>query len=465
MKRVLALILTFTLILSCISGALAENAPEGDSSPAAEVSSEGTETAEEVPAEEESTASGENPVESEDEGKKNPNSEMSENLKIVSALLNSEDFRHLLEIDDVKFLISDILAESVIWMLQNRPVTMKILAELGAAENDLKVINRLWDSETVIEHSVVDYLDEPDGQLLQEQANQLFGSSDFLQTVKDFTSLATSEDLQNLIQAFVDYDPEAESETETAEAAEAEAPERAGEEFSEADGTEAPENVDERAGEGTGEAADTEMPETTGERAGEGTGEAADTKAEENTGEAADTKTEENTVEATETEAPETTGGETGETAEAETEESAGETTEAENDPFLKELAERKGLNPKDERFIRVARLYKIILHSDWAQHSLPTLLKNELVWDFTVHLLSLVEEPKLQPAREELRQLSQDKDLLNYIISFFRSNVEPYLNLLMNDASEDTGTTEANIPEDSVSEESVPETSETEQP
>lgn len=438
MKRVLALILTFTLILSCISGALAENAPEGDSSPAAEVSAEGTETAEEVPAEEESIASGENPVESEDEGKKNPISEMSENLKIVSALLNSEDFRHLLEIDDVKFLISDILAESVIWMLQNRPVTMKILAELGAAENDLKVINRLWDSETVIEHSVVDYLDEPDGQLLQEQANQLFGSSDFLQTVKDFTSLATSEDLQNLIQAFVDYDPEAESETETAEAAEAEAPERAGEEFSEADGTEAPENVDERAGEGTGEAADT--------------------------------KAEENTVEATETEAPETTGGETGETAEAETEESAGETTEAENDPFLKELAEREGLNPKDERFIRVARLYKIILHSDWAQHSLPTLLKNELVWDFTVHLLSLVEEPKLQPAREELRQLSQDKDLLSYIISFIRSNVEPYLNLLMNDASEDTGTTEANIPEnsvpeDSVSEESVPETSETEQP
>ena len=463
MKRVLALILTFTLILSCLAGVLAETAPEGDSGAAAEVagesaeaSGEETETAAEVPAEEEGGASGK---ETEETGNTNPYAEPSENLRIIGALLNSEDFRHLLEIDDVKYLISDLLAESVIWMLQNRPVTMKILAELGAGENDLKIINRLWDSETVIERSVADYLAEPDGLLLQEEAIQVFGSSDFLQSVKDFSSLATSEDLQNLIQAFTGAEPEAEAGEESAETA-GEASEgtgeRAGEGISEPTGTESPESTGERAGEGISEAAGTDAPENTVERAGEESEERAGEETGENPGEATGEETPESADEETTDETESLSGEGTGETAEAGSEEPTGKTTETENDPFLKDLAEHEGWDPEDERFLRVKRLYELILHSDWAQHSLPTLLKNKSVWHFSYHLLSLVDEPKLQPARQELIDLSQDKDLCGYIISFVRANVKPYLNLLTNNHPEDIGIAEA------PSENSVPEASET---
>ena len=71
---------------------------------------------------------------------------LSSSFRLVAQLLQNEDVRGLLQIQDVKDLMNEGAFKILLWMLQNRSVTMKILKELGVGKEDRKCIGKIWDS-------------------------------------------------------------------------------------------------------------------------------------------------------------------------------------------------------------------------------------------------------------------------------------------------------------------------------
>ena len=56
---------------------------------------------------------------------------LSENIRFLKDLAQNKEVRELLGMEEVKTVTSEIIWRVLIWLYQNRPVTMKILAELG----------------------------------------------------------------------------------------------------------------------------------------------------------------------------------------------------------------------------------------------------------------------------------------------------------------------------------------------
>ena len=126
---------------------------------------------------------------------------LQENLSLIISLLNSEEFRELIKLEDARLLLRDVGVETGLWLWENRPVTMQILAELGLGENELGLVGRIWDSAEIIVLCVQNYLENTeDGQRLKKEYEAVSQEGVFRQSVLDFFNLATSQDLQALLQ-------------------------------------------------------------------------------------------------------------------------------------------------------------------------------------------------------------------------------------------------------------------------
>ena len=71
---------------------------------------------------------------------------LAENILFLMEALQKEEIRSLLKMEDVQDILSEVVYRVLAWLVENRPVTMKILAELGVVESDLRCIEKLWDS-------------------------------------------------------------------------------------------------------------------------------------------------------------------------------------------------------------------------------------------------------------------------------------------------------------------------------
>ena len=118
-------------------------------------------------------------------------------------VVTSEEFRSLLEFDDVKEVINDVLAVTLSWLYENRPVTMKIFRELGVEDQELSIIDRLWDSMDRILSALDDYLTSEEGKALEASWTELQSDKSFKKFVTDFVSLVNKEDIQALIRTLI----------------------------------------------------------------------------------------------------------------------------------------------------------------------------------------------------------------------------------------------------------------------
>ena len=126
---------------------------------------------------------------------------LSENLRFLVDLTKNEEIRDLLRIEDVKNVASEIIWRSLVWMVQNRPVTMKILAELGVTESDRRCIEKIWDSADRVAAAFKKHAESEDGRRLQAEAEAVKNDPELQETWANFMTLATSEDLTKVLDA------------------------------------------------------------------------------------------------------------------------------------------------------------------------------------------------------------------------------------------------------------------------
>lgn len=126
---------------------------------------------------------------------------LAENFRFLADLLKNEEIRSLLKMEDVNTIFTEVVWKVLVWMYENRPVTMKILTELGVDERGQRCIAVIWDSADRIAHEVDVFKASEEGRQLQEESNALLADPDFQKTLIGILNLAKSEDLSNLLKA------------------------------------------------------------------------------------------------------------------------------------------------------------------------------------------------------------------------------------------------------------------------
>jgi len=134
---------------------------------------------------------------------------LAENLLYLREMLENEDVQSLFRIQDVKDLASEVIWKTGVWLYQNRPVTMKILAELGVGEQDLRCIDKLWDSAERVSDGARAYNESEDGQKLQAELTALKEDPEIQKAVEDFIELSTSDDIFGIVEKIRDVVQEA----------------------------------------------------------------------------------------------------------------------------------------------------------------------------------------------------------------------------------------------------------------
>ena len=128
---------------------------------------------------------------------------LAENILLLKKLTENEDVAALLKNEEVSTLASEITLRVLRWMVQNRPVTMKILAELGFGEEDLHCVEKIWDSADRVRAAYAAYQESEDGKQLQAEWEAVENDPEIRQSVADFQELFNSEDLQGILKALM----------------------------------------------------------------------------------------------------------------------------------------------------------------------------------------------------------------------------------------------------------------------
>ena len=124
-----------------------------------------------------------------------------DHLLQIAELMNREEVRNLLSIDDVKSIVNDVLVKVLHWMIDNRPVTMKIFTELGIGEKDRECIAKLWDSAERIEKASQAYQTSEEGKQLHEEFAALMEDPDILDSLGFLQTLFSRENVDLVMQA------------------------------------------------------------------------------------------------------------------------------------------------------------------------------------------------------------------------------------------------------------------------
>jgi len=171
-KRWLAAILAGMLLFSCAAASAEENGRDTVDIQESLVSREGEETR-----------------------------TLGDHILELAALMQKEEVRNLLKIEDVSTITSEVISKILAWMWNNRPVTMKILAEFGVRESDLRSVEKLWDSAERLSAAFRDHESSEHGKQLSADVDALMEDPDFIRSVNDLRMLLSSEDLAGIVGA------------------------------------------------------------------------------------------------------------------------------------------------------------------------------------------------------------------------------------------------------------------------
>ena len=124
---------------------------------------------------------------------------LEDHLLLMWNLMQEKEVRNLLQIEDVQVITSEVLAKVLIWMIRNRPVTMKILTEFGVAEEDRRCIGTIWDSAERIQAAINQYLETEDGKSLADEFTVLKDDPEFREALEQFMAMLSSDEVRSLI--------------------------------------------------------------------------------------------------------------------------------------------------------------------------------------------------------------------------------------------------------------------------
>lgn len=141
---------------------------------------------------------------------------LAENIRMVQNLLKDEDVQALLNNHEVISVASEISARILVWMVQNRTVTMKILAELGVRESELKSIGKIWDSWERISAACEAYMASEDGKQLLTEFGAVKNDPEIQACLKEYRDLLTSKDFDRFLDFLQKASREASREPATA---------------------------------------------------------------------------------------------------------------------------------------------------------------------------------------------------------------------------------------------------------
>lgn len=129
---------------------------------------------------------------------------LSENLGLVRELFRDEEFVSLFRIEDVKEITNEVIVKVAEWMLENRPVTMKILKEFGVDDEDIDCVGKLWDSADRISEAQRAFNETDEGRKLQADIEALKTDPEIAESLENFMTMITSDELHSLISTIFD---------------------------------------------------------------------------------------------------------------------------------------------------------------------------------------------------------------------------------------------------------------------
>ena len=134
---------------------------------------------------------------------------LKDNLRFLVDTFRNEEVQSLLRRKDIQDLFNEVIVKVLVWMIENRPVTMKILAEMGVSESECGLIGRIWDSADRITAAAEEYWETEDGKLLKQEFDavlndpdineafesmfRIFGSGEFVQLLQEIKEAADSD--------------------------------------------------------------------------------------------------------------------------------------------------------------------------------------------------------------------------------------------------------------------------------
>ena len=124
---------------------------------------------------------------------------LADNLIMLKNLFQDEDFRNLLQIEDVQVVMNEGILRVLVWLLENRQVTMEILEVFGISAEDRACIAKIWDSAERIIAAVDAYKESENGQLLAEYSAELKNDPEILEAVENFGKMVKSEDVNSIL--------------------------------------------------------------------------------------------------------------------------------------------------------------------------------------------------------------------------------------------------------------------------
>ena len=148
-------------------------------------------------AEEENADIQETVVTREDQGEA---STASDDLMLLVTTLRSDEFKDLIRNPEVKDVISEVVTNLSVYLIENRPVTMKILEAWGLKEYELNAVGALWDSADRLYHLEREYEQTEDGEILFVELKTLIHNPVFIQFCDDYRRMLESSDLQVLLE-------------------------------------------------------------------------------------------------------------------------------------------------------------------------------------------------------------------------------------------------------------------------
>lgn len=133
---------------------------------------------------------------------------LAENLLFLRKMMEDEEIKNLFQIQDVKDLTSEVIWKTLVWLYQNRPVTMKIMAELGVGEGDRQCVEKIWDSAERISKASQEYALTEDGQRLKAELTAVKEDPEIQKSLENFFEMIDNEDVSAMLEAIQDVSRE-----------------------------------------------------------------------------------------------------------------------------------------------------------------------------------------------------------------------------------------------------------------
>lgn len=127
-------------------------------------------------------------------------STLGETLVFFITLLQDEEIQGLFRNQDVKDLVNEGIVKVLVWMIQNRPITIKILAEMGISQEDIRSVEAIWDSAERIREKWNEHAMTEDGKQLVAELTAVQNDPELRGAFESFLNMIRSEDFLSVVE-------------------------------------------------------------------------------------------------------------------------------------------------------------------------------------------------------------------------------------------------------------------------